>query len=785
LTSGRTGGLLRALGALAALLFAAAPSRAVELGGQQVPKDRFIVFIFLGHSNMDGRARGGMDEEIHPRCWYLKPSDPKHMHHEQPLSWAPAQDSIIIYLRATSPVMPFLKGMAEACPAYHFGAIKVSHAGGLVRNFMQGGPDHEILSRHLAAARGQCVFGGVLAMFGFADANTGKFGMTGAENFAKDVPVLVSQLRQLVGVPDLPFIFGRYEVNAPNKRRYGLEHIRYWIDELPAKDPLKRTALTPKEIMPRQYFADRWHYNREGYVIWANDAIESYRKLGFDDWAGKKAEARKEEEEKKEAEKAEEELEASAEETAAWDEKLRAALGKALEEGARPEFRLARMRRKCTVKKIDRDGRLGVSARRTKMTLAWSSLGLEDRAELAVALLNGSAGGRKGEAHAVAAFYLRAAGRHDEARRHESLATAAQSTAKPAGKKERPPWPSSWEGALFSWLDSGETKVLTPKGEYARMSEAIPRDFAKYNRHFGMDLAEGSFVTAGIDDALLSSCRKTNELTVEAVVTPRERFRRGEPGAIIAFSSDSGNRNFELAQDRDRLVFRLRTSLSGRSGAGPVEIGRIRAGTPVHVVVTYRPGRLECFLDGERVRHGSSVRGGFSSWTEQNLVFGARHDRSGGWAGDLEGVLIKCRAASADEVAKDRDAAVARLEGRKPPPRLVVQARLVETSKKPGAGSRVQVTRDYPRLLLVYKYEVKGVVKGKYARSHVLVAHWAVLDLKDVPALKEKRVGGTYRLTLERFEDHPEADAEQFVQDMDSAEDLELPLFLDVGPAAR
>ena len=79
-----------------------------------------------------------------------------------------------------------------------------------------------------------------------------------------------------------------------------------------------------------------------------------------------------------------------------------------------------------------------------------------------------------------------------------------------------------------------------------------------------MVLSEGAFLAEDANTDLLTACRKSNELSVEAVIRP-DRLDQTGPARIVTFSSDSGNRNFTLGQQNDSLVFRLRTPSTGRT----------------------------------------------------------------------------------------------------------------------------------------------------------------------------------------------------------------------------
>jgi len=57
----------------------------VVLDGKTVLKDQIIVYIFIGHSNMAGRAPN--DQNTHDRCWSYKIDQDNHQ-------WVKAQDVI-------------------------------------------------------------------------------------------------------------------------------------------------------------------------------------------------------------------------------------------------------------------------------------------------------------------------------------------------------------------------------------------------------------------------------------------------------------------------------------------------------------------------------------------------------------------------------------------------------------------------------------------------------------------------------------------------------------------
>lgn len=250
---------------------------AVDIGGVEVSPDRLIAYVFAGHSNMEGYC-GEMDTVPHPRAWY----------YNLDRGFTPARDPIGNKRKAPSPVMPFLKAMAARYPGYYFCAAKVTQAGApLVETFFPGKKQHGELLACVDSLRGKCVIGGVLAMFGFVEGISDSL----SRRFGDDALTFISLIRRKVNTRDLPVIWGRYESNADSThamvKRYGVygRRIQMHIDSLPAEDSMGRTALTPPEPVPAEYFCDNHHYDQIGYALWSRFAANEIGARGWDFWA--------------------------------------------------------------------------------------------------------------------------------------------------------------------------------------------------------------------------------------------------------------------------------------------------------------------------------------------------------------------------------------------------------------------------------------------------------------------------------------------------------------------
>jgi hypothetical protein len=108
--------------------------------------------------------------------------------------------------------------------------------------------------------------------------------------------------------------------------------------------------------------------------------------------------------------------------------------------------------------------------------------------------------------------------------------------------------------------------------------------------------------------------------------------------------------------------------------------------------------------------------------------------------------------------------------------RLVVDGRLVGVSVVPTPES----IAPYRHALVVNRYQIVNVVDGTPPDREIAVAQWAIRDAR---VLDESRraVGELHRLTVERFEAHPELEGERLIQ---GSEVSNLPLFYEIPAQA-
>jgi hypothetical protein len=205
-------------------------------------------------------------------------------------------------------------------------------------------------------------------------------------------------------------------------------------------------------------------------------------------------------------------------------------------------------------------------------------------------------------------------------------------------------WPGNTAGLIFVW-ESGRKRneVMDPVLRRRRACTGTFRGRAKLGPGGEMMLAGGAFLAGDFDASLLAACRKTNAFYLEAEIRP-DKAEQGGPARIISFSSDPHSRNFTLGQSENRLDLRLRAAKTDLNGCNPSHpLCPIAAGRWNHVIVTYRPGQLVCYLAGKPVITKPAELGDFSNWSKHHFLFGDEHSGERDWAGALRGIAIGCR----------------------------------------------------------------------------------------------------------------------------------------------
>ena len=164
--------------------------------------------------------------------------------------------------------------------------------------------------------------------------------------------------------------------------------------------------------------------------------------------------------------------------------------------------------------------------------------------------------------------------------------------------------------------------------------------------------------TAFAPTELIDACQLTDEITVEAWVTPLDATQDG-PARLVTLAESRLSQNFLIGQQQTTFQARLRTTDTDNLGAPAVSsIGDTAAPVLTHLVFTHTASddsdRL--FVNGSLV--GGEVRtGSFAAWdATHRLILGNDLVDDRPWLGTFHLVALYCRALNQGEVQQNFEA---------------------------------------------------------------------------------------------------------------------------------
>ena len=217
--------------------------------------------------------------------------------------------------------------------------------------------------------------------------------------------------------------------------------------------------------------------------------------------------------------------------------------------------------------------------------------------------------------------------------------------APPGDFVSRTSWPGSEEGLLFSWEKEGGAKT----GDFTFKT----RGEAAFTESGSMSLTDGALEMHGLEEDLLKACTESNQISIGVAVTSDSLDQEG-PARVFSFSQDHGSRNFTLGQNKKKWVLRLRTSRNSGNATEPqITLHPVTLGETLYLTVSYFPGQMSVFANGEEVLSTSDLEGDFSTWGPgHHLILGDEWVGDRGWNGTLDHLSVYSRYVGHEEAKK-------------------------------------------------------------------------------------------------------------------------------------
>jgi hypothetical protein len=263
---------------------------AVMLNGQAVPREKAVVFLHIGHSNMAGRAPLQADLQ----AFNFTPDPLLWSHHSMnmvtgmgPFTWRPAKEPLSpdsMTGGKAGPGMALLRaGLAIAQPGTYLISIGHGHSGmqgGNCMGYRRAGLLYKIAMEPARALKGKVTFGAIFAMLGITERHLDP---TVQSQFPDCVKGIADEMRADLGEPELPFILGDYGMGSKGELAptgpIGTKLIPP-IRMVPQK--VTRSALVPTEGIE---MLDDHHFTMRGHKEWGERAVRVLQEKGWAPWA--------------------------------------------------------------------------------------------------------------------------------------------------------------------------------------------------------------------------------------------------------------------------------------------------------------------------------------------------------------------------------------------------------------------------------------------------------------------------------------------------------------------
>jgi hypothetical protein len=260
----------------------------VTLGTTFVPKEKMLLFICIGNSEMTGRETKA-DFSTVPNAWsYRIPNPPVLLDRKQGnadiastlYKWALAKTPLHIdrndNFNKQDPTTPFIQSLAKRPEnaSYYFGVMQLSGSEYLMSTFQRGKYRYDTIMNNVIKMKDNVTIAAVVSMFNSVEVQS-PYPATEITPYLANTQKTVSQIREDLGMPNLPYIHSGYPVNAKG-----------------VYDP---TLADPKRIIPiiQQIpgaIANSTLIPTDGLSIYMGDSYKShYDSLGCHNWGSRVA----------------------------------------------------------------------------------------------------------------------------------------------------------------------------------------------------------------------------------------------------------------------------------------------------------------------------------------------------------------------------------------------------------------------------------------------------------------------------------------------------------------
>jgi hypothetical protein len=263
-------------------LDAAPTATGLPIGGVARPKEKVIVFLHIGHSNMAGRADAPaalrpFHFETHPRLWAYTMSG----------TFQPAKEPLSgdhITRGRAGPGMSILRAALASASAPDTVLVSIGHGhdgsrAGYCRSYRRGGVLYDIVMGPARQLKDRVTFGGIFTMLALTEVFPDRVNLP---RFNECLAGIAAEMRADLGDPNIPFLMSDWEMGATEK------FAPTFPDNMAAREQLRiaqrkipRSSIIPTDMLP---MSDNHHFDLVGYKIWGERALGLIQQNGWAGW---------------------------------------------------------------------------------------------------------------------------------------------------------------------------------------------------------------------------------------------------------------------------------------------------------------------------------------------------------------------------------------------------------------------------------------------------------------------------------------------------------------------
>ncbi len=250
--------------AVVAVIFIVIPCQqllAVELNGQEVPKENLVAWIFIGHSNMAGRYLKSVDFTVDAdNIWKLRYGD-----------WDKAEEPYSVNANWGGPCNFFLREMVDQFPPsqypdIHHAVINNGKTQRKTWHYHEGNDGYDEIMGWINQYKDEMTIAGMFVLLGYMERSDSY------NEFSNNAQQVISDFRDGLGMPNLPVVWGAMENSGGNG------DVHRAIQDLP--DKIDNVYINQIRGPCGDYGSDKdrcnggdHHFNWYGYEKWGQECV--------------------------------------------------------------------------------------------------------------------------------------------------------------------------------------------------------------------------------------------------------------------------------------------------------------------------------------------------------------------------------------------------------------------------------------------------------------------------------------------------------------------------------